>query len=1082
MLLEEVINNCFIENLQDFFSYRNSNFRRIQEDYSNYRDENFFEIKSIGELEFDEITKIKFFYIETSKELNHRSIKKLQYDLGKKIIRDNSIDAGIFIFYDKSTGNFRFSFIYVEYLGIRREFSYYKRFTFFVSPSLTNKTFIDQISKCNFSSINEIKEAFSVEPVTKQFYKELQNWYFYSLDKVYFPSNENEINLIRLITRIIFIWFIKEKGLINPDLFDKNKIKDIVKDFYEDKEAHNYYNAILQNLFFATLNQKIEERRFVKEGNFNENKKEYGIKNLFRYKDKFLIEKEEDILKLFENIPFLNGGLFDCLDKEDESNKIVYIEGFSRNESKKAKIPDYLFFEEKEINCDLSKYGLEKNAKVRGLIDILQSYNFTIDEASEIDQEVALDPELLGKVFENLLASYNEETKENARKQTGSFYTPREIVNFMVTQSLSKYFENKFIEKFNINDEKKIKEIQEKLNDLLSYNEEKHKFDDEEVNLLINSIDNIKILDPACGSGAFPMGILHKIVFILSKLDPNNEKWKNKQIEKANNIDDYVIREKTIDDIEKSFENNELDYGRKLYIVQNCIFGVDIQNIAIQISKLRFFISLVIDQDIKRNDYNFGIIPLPNLETKFVCANALIDIKRNENEVLTFLSNSLNVIDTNIHSQIKEKEEKLKKVRENYFNAKTFQQKKKCIEKDNQIRNEIINLLIENKFDENEAKKLAKWNPYDPNSSADFFNSEWMFGITDGFDIVIGNPPYGASYSNQEKEYFKSNYQSAKTIKNIQKGSLDTFTLFIEKGFNLLKKNGCLSYIIPLSFTSSDSMVGIHKLLENNCKEIEISSFAVRPQPIFKNAVINTSILIFVKTLTKCEKIFSTKMYRKNKKNSLENLLKKLEFIDVFNYKLKGRYPKISYEIEKQILDKIFSKKNTPIKELISNSPTSKKIYYRASGGRYFKVITNFSTGSSTEKYIQFEEKIANLIGAILSSNLYFWFYQIYSDNLSLKMYEIENFRIPLYNLTDYKVQTINSLYENYLNDIQKNSILHEKTNYSGIDSFREYKIGKSKAIIDKIDDFICPLYYMNNKEIEFIKNYEIEFRYNYGN
>ncbi|GIW21746.1 MAG: hypothetical protein KatS3mg068_0753 [Candidatus Sericytochromatia bacterium] len=857
MLLEEVINNCFIENLQDFFSYRNSNFRRIQEDYSNYRDENFFEIKSIGELEFDEITKIKFFYIETSKELNHRSIKKLQYDLGKKIIRDNSIDAGIFIFYDKSTGNFRFSFIYVEYLGIRREFSYYKRFTFFVSPSLTNKTFIDQISKCNFSSINEIKEAFSVEPVTKQFYKELQNWYFYSLDKVYFPSNENEINLIRLITRIIFIWFIKEKGLINPDLFDKNKIKDIVKDFYEDKEAHNYYNAILQNLFFATLNQKIEERRFVKEGNFNENKKEYGIKNLFRYKDKFLIEKEEDILKLFENIPFLNGGLFDCLDKEDESNKIVYIEGFSRNESKKAKIPDYLFFEEKEINCDLSKYGLEKNAKVRGLIDILQSYNFTIDEASEIDQEVALDPELLGKVFENLLASYNEETKENARKQTGSFYTPREIVNFMVTQSLSKYFENKFIEKFNINDEKKIKEIQEKLNDLLSYNEEKHKFDDEEVNLLINSIDNIKILDPACGSGAFPMGILHKIVFILSKLDPNNEKWKNKQIEKANNIDDYVIREKTIDDIEKSFENNELDYGRKLYIVQNCIFGVDIQNIAIQISKLRFFISLVIDQDIKRNDYNFGIIPLPNLETKFVCANALIDIKRNENEVLTFLSNSLNVIDTNIHSQIKEKEEKLKKVRENYFNAKTFQQKKKCIEKDNQIRNEIINLLIENKFDENEAKKLAKWNPYDPNSSADFFNSEWMFGITDGFDIVIGNPPYIQLQKNSGKLanlYSEYNYQTLERTGDI-------YCLFYEKGINLLKDKGILVYI-----TSNKWMrAGYGKKLRSFFLKYNPKLLIDLGPNVFENATVDTNILFIEKSKYNNEMLGLTLLKKENK-------------------------------------------------------------------------------------------------------------------------------------------------------------------------------------------------------------------------
>ncbi|GIW21872.1 MAG: restriction endonuclease subunit M [Candidatus Sericytochromatia bacterium] len=1061
MSLEKVINNCSIENLQDFFSYRNSNFRRIQEDYSNYGNENFSEIKSIGQLEFDEITKIKFFYIETSKELNHRSSKKLQYDLGKKIIKDNNIDAGIFIFYDKSTGNFRFSFIYVEYLGIRREFSYYKRFTFFVSPSLTNKTFIEQISKCNFSSINEIKEAFSVEPVTKQFYKELQNWYFYSLDKVYFPSNENEINLIRLITRIIFIWFIKEKGLINPDLFDKNKIKDIVKDFYEDKEAHNYYNAILQNLFFATLNQKIEERRFVKEGNFNENKKEYGIKNLFRYKDKFLIEKEEDILKLFENIPFLNGGLFDCLDKEDESNKIVYIDGFSRNESKKAKIPDYLFFEEKEINCDLSKYGLEKNAKVRGLIDILQSYNFTIDEASEIDQEVALDPELLGKVFENSLASYNEETKENARKQTGSFYTPREIVNFMVTQSLSKYFENKFIQKFNINDEKKIKEIQEKLNDLLSYNEEKHKFNDEEVNLLINSIDNIKILDPACGSGAFPMGILHKIVFILSKLDPNNEKWKNKQIEKANNIDDYVIREKTIDDIEKSFENNELDYGRKLYIVQNCIFGVDIQNIAIQIIKLRFFISLVIDQDIKRNDYNFGIIPLPNLETKFVCANALIDIKRNENEVLTFLSNSLNVIDTNIHSQIKEKEEKLKKVRENYFNAKTFQQKKKCIEKDNQIRNEIINLLIENKFDENEAKKLAKWNPYDPNSSADFFNSEWMFGIADGFDIVIGNPPYGNILNKDNKKYIEENYKYSKTT--------DISNPFIEKAINLVKDKGNLLYIITFAITFSKDFSKVRLLLYNSFEKTYISTFDRDRCRIFESMSQSISIIeAYNKNSSKKLGIYTSRFFRETP--SINNI----EFSNSDSFLLPigstyadtHRLPKIGEKFNIQILNKLLSNRDKS-KNYINNC-NSEKIWIRTSGNYWYNAFDRQPYQGTAIKNMNVDILYSDFFILLINSTIFYFWFRIYGDGRDMNKDILCEIPVPDKSLiTQYK-DKLKKLRESFMKklfsvfDLQKN----------------RFNTSKIRDDINSIDIILGKYFYnFSYEEVLYIINYDYQIR-----
>jgi len=347
------------------------------------------------------------------------------------------------------------------------------------------------------------------------------------------------------------------------------------------------------------------------------------------------------------------------------------------------------------------------------------------------------------------------------------------------------------------------------------------------------------------------------------------------------------------------------------------------------------------------------------------------------------------------------------------------------------------------------------------------------------FDIVIGNPPYGSSYSNSEKKYFKQNYISAKTISNKQKGSINAFTLFIEKGFNLLRKNGYLSFIVPMSITSSDSMTGIHNLLESNCSEIKISSYSVRPQPIFQNAVVNTSIISFIKTETPCQKILATKMYRKNKDFDLEYLFKNLEFIDVSNYKLVGRYPKISYDIEKKILDKIFAQK-TSIRELIKE--TGIKIFYRSRGGRYFKVFTNYPTNSNTEKSICFDPKFANSIGAILSSNLYFWFYQIYSDNLNIKLYEIESFRIPYEKLTDNIINKLEKIYEEYLKDIEKNSIIRKATQYKNVNTLKEYKIGKSKHIIDKIDDLICPLYNLTKEETDFIKNYEIDFRLSYNN
>jgi hypothetical protein len=207
-----------------------------------------------------------------------------------------------------------------------------------------------------------------------------------------------------------------------------------------------------------------------------------------------------------------------------------------------------------------------------------------------------------------------------------------------------------------------------------------------------------------------------------------------------------------------------------------------------------------------------------------------------------------------------------------------------------------------------------------------------------------------------------------------------------------LKKNGNLNFITPISITSSDSMTGLHKILETNCETIKVSSYTERPQPVFENAVVNTSILFFIKTKTKCRHLLSTKMYRKNKNFDLQKLVENLEFINVLDAKLRGRYPKISYPIERDILIKTF-KQDKALSEM--QKTNGKALYYRTTGGRYFKVITNYPTGSTQEKEILFDKKYYNTIGAILSSNLFFWFYQIFSDNLHIKQYEIGSFKIP---------------------------------------------------------------------------------------
>ena len=186
-----------------------------------------------------------------------------------------------------------------------------------------------------------------------------------------------------------------------------------------------------------------------------------------------------------------------------------------------------------------------------------------------------------------------------------------------------------------------------------------------------------------------------------------------------------------------------------------------------------------------------------------------------------------------------------------------------------------------------------------------------------------------------------------------------------------------------------------------------------------------------------------------------------------------GRIPKIGCEMEKNILTKIFNK--TPIKTLYDDKGCP--IYYRTTGGRYFKVVTNYPTGSTKEKPLFFRKLLANAVGCILSSSLAFWFYQIYSNNLDWKTYEIENFTIP--KLSAENIKYLEKLYSRYLTDIETKANIRSTSGESSynVDSFKEYKIVRSKAIIDEIDDYICPLYGLTPKETDFIKNYELEFR-----
>ncbi len=791
--INTLVDSFSTQNISYFFENKIASFKPEKEIFENYVGEEtqYSNPVKIGHAEFKNHEELLVFSCEYNKELTARSAKKQQFEIAKKVLKEDFKDGAIFIFHD-SHNNFRFSFIRRNWEEkADKKYTSWKRYTYQIHPNETNKTFKERINNCSFNDLDAIQEAFSVEKLTKEFYNELFTWYQWALSDeigITFPHNTEiteddrsrlEEQVIRLITRLLFVWFIKQKKLVPEELFETDELSKILKDFDSNSISDgNYYNAILQNLFFATLNKEINEREFAK-------LKNRDVKTRFRYKEIFNLS-EQEVLELFKPIPFLNGGLFECLDKEDVDGNKYFLDGFSRNSTKAANgnfrhrafIPNCVFFD-----------------KEKGIIPLLKRYNFTVEENAPNEVQVALDPELLGKVFENLLGAFNPETKETARKQSGSFYTPREIVDYMVNESLITYLQNDFPDL----EEKIVRGLfeEEKLpNDLIK----NHTL----CELLSKKLRTIKILDPACGSGAFPMGILNKMVKVLEKLDCKNE---------------------------------ESIHDLKLHLIEECIYGIDIQNIATQISKLRFFISLVVEQgekDLSKPDENYGVLTLPNLETKFVSANTLIGIKKKKE------GEFVNTLFTDPEIEITKQE--LLKIRREHFYAKTAGAKKRLRELDAELRAKLTKLLQENnEFAPEDAVQFSKWNPYDQNTSSPFFDTEWMFGLEQGFDVVIGNPPYVQLQKDSGK--LASLYKDG-DFKTFAKTG-DIYSLFYEKGWQLLKNKGSLCYITSNKWMRAGYGKSTRQFFAENTNPILLIDFA--GQKIFESATVDTNILLFSK-------------------------------------------------------------------------------------------------------------------------------------------------------------------------------------------------------------------------------------------
>lgn len=565
-------------------------------------------------------------------------------------------------------------------------------------------------------------EALSIETVNKSFYVTISDLFNELTQFIQDnpPTHYSQGGLdakakifsIRLLGRILFLWFLRKKEVLD----ESQNYFDVTL-----SGVSKYYEEILKPLFFQTLNEPIESRSTL------------DVKT-----------------------PYLNGGLFSPHDDDMVDFDIHFPENwFTR------------------------------------FYNHLNKFNFTVDESSPEYEQVAIDPEMLGRVFENLLATINPETSKNARKEKGAFYTPRTIVSYMSKIALKEHIISQLDNEkdragvemlIDMNDAAFLERKSTGSADLWGKNRSP-----EISKKIIQILNEMKILDPAVGSGAFPIGMMQLIIRTYDRL---------------NAIYDEKINHHRLGTV-----NETLDlYHTKLSIIQNNLYGIDIEPMAIEIARLRAWLSLIIDE-------KESIEPLPNLELSFVCANSLIPLKKDV-QMNIFADNQL--------------EERMEKLRNAYFNAHSYQEKEK-------LKNEFYSLNQSNENDDEQSRQLRTWNPFSF-KAAEFFDTKKMFN-TEGFDIVIGNPPY--IHLEKIKKLSKELYKPIGYQTYEARG--DIYTLFFEMGVNNLNSNGYLCFITSNKWMRAGYGASFRKYLN---KYTQAKLLVDLGSGVFQNATVDTNILL----------------------------------------------------------------------------------------------------------------------------------------------------------------------------------------------------------------------------------------------
>ncbi|MDD5770419.1 MAG: TaqI-like C-terminal specificity domain-containing protein [Candidatus Gracilibacteria bacterium] len=702
-----------------------------------------------------------------------------------KIMESLGVQNALIVFYSADSSSWRLSLLTLKKTWGETETSNPKRYSFLLGVGEKTRTPEKYLNK-TITDFKDLVSRFDVEVVRKEFFNDYLTLYIRLYSEISKEpelvklQNQKKLELVsftkNLLGKIIFLYFIQKKGWLGVEKGGNwgDGKKDFMRWLCENRtqitfeKTGNFYNDCLEHLFYDGLNSPSR------------------------------IDNDDYDLNFKCRIPYLNGGLF----KSDY---------------------DFEKFESKISNDIFS--NTEKN----GILDTFDLYNFTIDEDDLYDSDIAIDPEMLGRIFEKMISISPEnideivkiyeskkkiEIDKELNKKFGAFYTPREIVHYMTKESLVAYLLNNLKGKKEENEEKIrilfdlkekflvtkadiIEEIFDKLASII-----------EEVDLLLKKV---KILDPAIGSGAFPMGILHEISTIryyiygtfYKTFGMNNDEFKNEQ----GKISMYKI---------------------KRDIIGSNIYGVDISAGAIDIARLRFWLSLVVDEETPE--------PLPNFEFKFVCANTLIPLAEEKEQSSLKLGG---VKEINV--------ETLRKYMVSYYNAngnKDKEEAKARIEKFLGIGKNLVMDMYNTKSER--TKQLETYEPFNSNHSAEFFDPSLMMGNSK-FDIVIGNPPYVSvkGIEKIEKEKFQKLYESGN-------GRFNLFNLFIEKGIKSLSKGGILSFIIPDGICSHTEYRHNRKFIIDNSNIIYINTFG---KQVFDNASVDTIVLCLQKTDNKINNI-----------------------------------------------------------------------------------------------------------------------------------------------------------------------------------------------------------------------------------